>query len=115
MDETINSYAAKLRRHAEQVAANHAHQKAIAQKLQPPPKLDYVAILKAWWCSMPPTVRQHPWSLEIIASAAFAYQPRRPALRRVAEALRTLEFNERRDWTRQGRNRRLWYPPNENY
>lgn len=113
MSESIDSYTARLRQHAEKLAADHARRQDIEPKRLAPPKLDYVAILKAWWQTMPPTGRQHPWSLEVVASAAFTGQPRRPALRRVAEALRTLAFTERRDWTRRGRNRRLWYPPNE--
>lgn len=76
-----------------------------------PAKLDYTAILNTWWASMAPAVRNHPWSLEVIAAAAFKDQPRRPALRFIAAALEQMGWAARRDWTRAGRNRRLWTPP----
>jgi hypothetical protein len=111
MSDFKTSYMAHLRQLKEQNAVNHARQKAIEQKRQPAAQLDYTAIIHEWWTSMPPVVRQHAWSLEVIAAAAFTGQPRRPAMRRVAATLLTLSWITRRDWTKAGRNRRLWYPP----
>lgn len=107
----MNQYMEMLRHHSIQREAEKRIEQAAAQQHQPPPPLDYVGILTSWWNSMAPAVRQHPWSLEVVAQAAFSNQPRKPALRRVADALRALGFNEHRDWTRAGRNRRCWQPP----
>jgi hypothetical protein len=111
MSDSLIAYTAQLRQRMEQNALNHARQKAIELKRQPVAQLDYTAIIHEWWSSMPPVVRQHAWSLEVIAAAAFVGQHRRPALRRVAETLLTLSWITRRDWTKAGRNRRLWCPP----
>jgi hypothetical protein len=100
----------QMRRYAAQLAADRTRKQAVEQKRQPPAKLDYVALIQIWWNSMPPSVRQHPWSLEVIAAAAFSGQTRRPAMRHVAAALRILGFKDRRDWSNAGRNRRLWVP-----
>lgn len=70
----------------------------------------YAATLAHWWNSMAPAVRQHPWSMDTILTAAFPSE--NPAPRFVAKALRdTLHFTEKRDWTVAGRNRRQWHPP----
>lgn len=106
-----NAHLEQMRRYAAQLAADRARKQAIEQKRQPPAKLDYVALIQIWWNSMPPATRQHPWSLEVIAAAAFSGQTRRPAMRHVAAALETLKWTTRRDWTKAGRNRRLWIPP----
>lgn len=75
-------------------------------------KRDYNSALKKWWNSLPPSVRQHPWSMDTIMAAAFPGE--NPAPRFVAVVLRDeLGFFERRDWTRAGRNRRQWIPPAE--
>jgi hypothetical protein len=76
-----------------------------------PTKLDYEKIVSDWWHSLVPATGTAPWSIETIAAAAFNGQPRPPALRFVAQALRQLGMVEKRDWTNAGRNRRLWYPP----
>lgn len=76
-----------------------------------PSKLDYVGTLRRWWNSLAPATRQHPWSLETIAAVAFTDPTKRPAMRLVAAALRELNFVEKRDWTKRGRNRRHWLPP----
>ncbi len=107
----MNDYMKRLMADRSQRADQLAADRALGQKRQPPAKLDYATIISAWWNTMPPKARQHPWSLEVIAVAAFAGQPRRPAMRRVAEALQVLSWIARRDWTRAGRNRRLWIPP----
>ena len=92
-----------------QANAEYALMLAAAQPKHVKP--DYAKIISDWWDSMPPASRQHPWSLEVIAAAAFSKLTQPPALRKVAEALRAAGFTERRDWTRAGRNRRLWIPP----
>ena len=106
-----NAHLEQMRRYAAQLAADRAHKQAFEQKRQPPAKLDHIGILSTWWNSMPPATRQHPWSLEVIAAAAFSGQTRRPAMRNIAAALRILGFKDRRDWSNAGRNRRLWLPP----
>ena len=79
--------------------------------LKTPPKLDYAKCIRDWWNSMAPAVRNHPWMIETIMATAFKDQPRRPAMRCVANVLRSTGWTERRDWTRAGRNRRQWIPP----
>lgn len=75
------------------------------------PVAQYRDTLAAWWSGLPPSTREHPWSLDTVVDAAFSTRAKRPALRCVAQALRQLGFTERRDWTRAGRNRRQWLPP----
>ena len=76
-----------------------------------PTKLDYQKIVSRWWDSLAPAARNHPWSIETIAAAAFNGQPHPPALRFVARELRRLGMIEKRDYSNAGRNRRLWCPP----
>lgn len=109
----ISEYTAQLR---EQVAKRRSEQvriEAAQVKREPKRKLDYLGIVTAWWNNQPPKMRVHPWSLKTIAAAAFADSQRKPSIQHVAEALRRLEFTERRDWSRAGRNRRQWLPPTD--
>jgi hypothetical protein len=103
----------EMRQRAQLAQVNLAEKLAMEQKRQTSSRLDYAEFLRVWWNSMPPAVRHHPWSIETIAAAAFSGEPRHPALRCVAQALRNLGFSERRDWTRAGRNRRQWIPPTD--
>lgn len=89
----------------------HVEQTRRVERNQKPEKLDYVATIRRWWNDLAPATRQHPWSLETIATAAFTDPDKRPAMRFVASALRELGFVETRDWTKHGRNRRYWTPP----
>lgn len=111
MSFDINQYTAQLRAQAEKLRADHERKQAAQAKHEPQRKLDYIGTITAWWDNQPPRTREHPWSLKIIAAAAFADSPRKPSIQHVAEALRRIGFTERRDWTRAGRNRRLWSPP----
>ena len=114
MDNFVNSYMEQLRVLAAQRRAEYAVQQAAERKHLTQPKMDYQRLIDNWWRSMPPSIRQHPWQIETIMAAAFKDQPRRPALRCVATALRSAGFVEKRDWTRAGRNRRQWIPPTSN-
>lgn len=52
--------------------------------------------------------RNRPWSIaELLPHLTGAYQ-QRPATRQVAQALQNLGWAQKRDWTKLGRNRRLW-------
>lgn len=77
-----------------------------------PPPLDYVGTLRSWWNSLPPATRAHPWELKTIIAAAFAGQ-RTPCRWLVGQALRSLGWVSKRDWTNAGRNRRQWVPPQD--
>ncbi len=100
-------YMAKLRA----MASQRQPEPTLETQIASTPAVDYRTTIETWWNSQPPRARNHPWSLEVIAAAAFTDSPHRPAMRRVAQALRSLGFVERRDWTKAGRNRRLWIPP----
>lgn len=71
----------------------------------------YASHLQSWWNSLPPAVRQHPWSMDTIMTAAFHGEA--VATRFVSEQLRLAGWSEKRDWTTKGRNRRQWIPPVE--
>ena len=71
----------------------------------------YATQLQSWWNSLPPSVRQHPWSMETIMASAFPGEA--VASRFVSEQLRLAGWSEKRDWTTKGRNRRQWLPPAE--
>lgn len=67
--------------------------------------------ISRWWINLPPSVRQRKFQIAEIAAQCSGRYCERPALRKVAEALRSMGWHEVRDWTIHGRNRRLWNPP----
>ena len=54
--------------------------------------------------------RERPWSVAELLPHLTGQYRQRPAPRRVAQALQALGWVQRRDWTKAGRNRRLWLP-----
>jgi hypothetical protein len=102
----VTEQANHLRRLCEESRAKQSAQHVTpAQSTQ----LDYRANLNKWWNNLAPSVRQHPWSMDTIMTAAFPGDT--PAPRIIAAELRMMGFTEKRDWTRAGRNRRQWVPP----
>lgn len=113
MNYDLPTHMTRLRQYAERLRADHVAHLAKEQKRLLVQKLDYESVISNWWRNQPPATRHHPWSIEVIAAAAFKDQPRPPALRCIAAVLRNMGFIEKRDWTIAGRNRRQWLPPKE--
>lgn len=61
-----------------------------------------------WWVNLPEDQRQRRFQIMDISAHCKGKFHSKPALREVAAALRTLGWNEKRDWTKVGRNRRFW-------
>ena len=112
MSFDIHQYTEHLRAIAAIARAKNECKQAALAKRERKRQQDYIGTVTAWWNNQSPVVREHPWSINTIAAAAFAGSPRKPSIQRIAEALRRLGFSERRDWTKAGRNRRYWNPPN---
>jgi len=64
--------------------------------------------IKRWWANLPPIMKQRPFQIVEIAAQCKGTYRGKPALRDVANALRSLGWHEFRDWSNSGRNRRLW-------
>jgi hypothetical protein len=106
-------YAAAQEANREQLAqARFEAELARIKGIKPDKVTNYSTPLHDWWNSMPPPVRNHPWSIETIMAAA--YPGKKPAPRCVAAALRAMGFTERRDWSNAGRNKRQWHSPDGN-
>lgn len=52
--------------------------------------------------------RDRPWSITELLPHLTGKYKERPATRLVAQALQRLGWEQKRDWTKLGRNRRLW-------
>ena len=59
--------------------------------------------------SLPPVQRDRPWSMEDLVARLRGRYSTRPHPMNVGQALRTLGWTQRRDWTREGGGRRYWY------
>ncbi len=66
-----------------------------------------------WWANLPEETRNRPFQVTEIAGVCRGRYRERPATREVAATLRSLGWTEYRDWTAEGRNRRLWKPKNK--
>lgn len=64
-----------------------------------------------WWINLPPLTKKRRFQIMEIAVHCNGKIQSKPALREVAFALRALGWSESRDWSKQGRNHRLWSPP----
>lgn len=69
--------------------------------------------IKRWWVNLPPIMQQRPYQITEIAAQCRGRYRDKSALREVASALRVIGWSERRDWSKNGRNRRLWTPPED--
>ena len=104
---TMRNYIQNLRKVSEQCLAE--------PKVNTRVRLTDVEPLEAqihrWWVNLPPTMQQRKFQIcEIAAQCQGKYRDR-PALRQVASALRSIGWHEGRDWSKHGRNVRLWIPP----
>lgn len=61
-----------------------------------------------WWENLPVKLRNRHYQINEIAAQCHGKYRDRPALRDVAAILRSLGWTEYRDWTNDGRNRRMW-------
>jgi len=67
--------------------------------------------IQNWWEGLPPAMQSRRFHVsEIAQQCRGRYRPA-PALREVALALRLLGWQQRRDWTKAGRNTRFWHKP----
>jgi len=66
--------------------------------------------IQRWWTSLPPVLQYRRYQITEIAVQCKGRYKGNPALREVAAALRTLGWSQTRDWSNQGRNKRLWCP-----
>ena len=64
--------------------------------------------IQRWWVNLPPAMRERRFQIVEIAAQCRGRFNERPALRKVACALRVLGWHESRDWSNQGKNRRYW-------
>lgn len=67
--------------------------------------------IHSWWVNLPPRMQQRKFQIHEIAAQCQGKYRDRPALRQVASALRSIGWHEGRDWSKHGRNVRLWVPP----
>lgn len=104
---TMRHYIQNLRKVSEQYLAEQRLDKRIGLTCEEPLE----AQIHRWWVNLPPTMQQRKFHIYEIAAQCQGKYRDKPALRQVASALRTIGWHELRDWTRGGRNRRVWLPP----
>ena len=66
--------------------------------------------IQRWWKNLPPVLQYRQYQITEIAIQCKGRYKGNPALREVAAALRALGWEQKRDWTNQGRNKRFWSP-----
>jgi hypothetical protein len=104
---TMRNYIQNLRKVSELRLAEPRADKRVRRTCEEPLE----AQIRRWWINLPPTMQQRKFQIcEIAAQCQGKYRDR-PALRQIASALRSIGWHEIRDWTKQGRNHRLWRPP----
>lgn len=104
---TMRHYIQNLRKVSEQRLADQRLDKRVRLTGEEPLE----AQIHRWWVNLPPTMQQRKFQIYEIAAQCSGKYRDRPALRQVASALRSIGWREIRDWTKQGRNHRLWQPP----
>lgn len=58
--------------------------------------------------SLPPSQRNRPWSIVDLQGRLQGRYKDRPSLGNIGDALRALGWTQRREWTQDGGNRRVW-------
>lgn len=58
--------------------------------------------------SLPPAQRDRPWSIVDLQGRLQGRYKERPSLGNIGDALRTLGWTQRRDWSQTGGARRVW-------
>lgn len=72
-----------------------------------------VSAVQDWWCNLPVVTRNRRFAMTEISDALYAQTRHRHSWRDIAAALDALDWTAGRDWTRAGRNRRYWQPPQQ--
>ena len=72
-----------------------------------------VSVVQDWWCGLPVITRNRRFAMTEISDALYAQTRHRNSYRDIAAALEALNWTTGRDWTRAGRNRRYWKPPQQ--
>jgi hypothetical protein len=98
--DQLKVQAAELRKHALRSPKAHPSESLENQ-------------IKLWWTDLPPSIQYRRFHICEIAAQCNGHFKEKPALRKVASALRSLGWKDSRDWTKSGRNRRFWKPPSE--
>lgn len=69
------------------------------------------SIIDRWWHALPVVTRNRRFAMKEISDAVYAQTRHRHSWQNLAIALEALNWTTGRDWTRAGRNRRYWKPP----
>ena len=111
----LREHLAQLVREAANTSAARKDQPAespSAQSSKPGHQsIDYETLIHAWFSAIPPAVRQRPFQMEELTARFHGKYRERASAKVIGQALRKLGWSEHRDWTRDGRNRRYWMPP----
>ena len=101
----MKNYLASLRQEsARQITASQFKQKRDASTGWEPLETQ----IQRWWSNLPDALKARQFQLVEIAGLCKGRYQDRPALRCVAQALRSLGWREARCWKQSGRNRRYW-------
>lgn len=103
----MRHYIQNLRKVSEQLLVKNQQDKLVRRTDNEPIE----AQIHRWWANLPPTMQKRRFQIFEIAGQCCGKYRDRPALRQVASALRSIGWREIRDWSKNGRNRRLWRPP----
>jgi hypothetical protein len=104
------AYIANLQATSDEANLRHEKAKARNQKIDKrilceKPLTEQITELMA---SLPPAQRNRPWSMEEICLRLKGKYSERPHPMNIGQALRTLRWETRRDWTQKGGGRRIW-------
>ena len=77
----------------------------------PPGNAPLTSSIDRWWHALPVVTRHRRFAMKEISDAVYAQTQHRYSWRDLAAALEELNWTTGRDWTRAGRNRRFWKPP----
>ena len=72
-----------------------------------------VSAIQDWWLTLPVITRNRRFAMAEISDALYVQTRHRHSWRDIAAALEALSWTTGRDWTRAGRNRRYWKPPQQ--
>jgi hypothetical protein len=116
-DTERESYLDRLLCVSEEIAVQHELRRkedlalkklqAEAEKARLDPLEDQI---KRWWANVPEADRNRRFHITEIAAHCRGRYQAKPALREVAEALRSLRWTQMRDWRKASRNKRYWSP-----
>ena len=104
---TMRHYIQNLRK----VSDQNLDERTYLRRGDPAARESLETQIQRWWVNLPPFTKRRRFQIKEIAVNCTGKIKPKPALREVAFALRALGWSESRDWSKQGRNHRLWSPP----